>query len=422
MRSKYKKLGSYIRLVDRRNRDGAIDYLRGISSIYKELVQSKANMVGVTLSNYKVVAYKQFAFNPNTARMGDKIPIALNLGEECVVSSIYPVFEVVDQEQLMPEYLMMWFRRSEFDRYARFHSHGSAREIFGWDEMCGVELPIPHIDKQREIVHEYNTIVERVKLNEQLNQKLEETAQALYKQWFVDFEFPISKEYADSIGRPELVGKPYKTSGCNLYYEEELDKHIPSDWDVFDLEELTERVCVGFVGSCYDSFCSKEEGVPLLRTTDLTELGMSYKDLRYVTMIFHEKNKKSQLKKGDILVARHGSNGMPVIFDRDIEANCLNTIIIKPDLNRMPSKLLQVYLKSEEATNQIRGSVSGSVQEVLNTKRLASLRLAYPKSSQLVKEISSYLNRLQSNIEIVRMELECLANIRAIILARVARG
>ena len=93
---------------------------------------------------------------------------------------------VKDSNDLEPEYLMMWFRRHEFDRYARFKSHGSAREIFDWEEMCNTLLPIPHIDKQREIVKEYNAIQNRITLNQQLIQKLEETAQAIYREWFVE--------------------------------------------------------------------------------------------------------------------------------------------------------------------------------------------------------------------------------------------
>ena len=94
-----------------------------------------------------------------------------------LVSNVYSVFEIIDEDELLPEYLMMWFRRPEFDRYARFMSHGSVRELFGWDEMCDVELPIPSIEKQREIVKEYRTVVDRIRLNERLNEKLEEAAQ-----------------------------------------------------------------------------------------------------------------------------------------------------------------------------------------------------------------------------------------------------
>lgn len=229
MKSSYKQLGAYIKQVDIRNTDNEVFYLRGVSSVYKRLIQSKANIIGTDMSTYKLVSKNQFVFNPNTARMGDKIPIALNNGDDCIVSQIYPVFDIIDHNVLNPEYLMMWFRRPEFDRYARFYSHGSAREIFDWEQMCEVELPIPSIDKQRQIVKEYNVLVDRINLNNKLVQKLEETAQTIYKQWFVDFEFPDEK------------GNPYKSSDGEMEFNVELEKDIPKGWEVTELKNVIEN-------------------------------------------------------------------------------------------------------------------------------------------------------------------------------------
>lgn len=226
MRSNYKQLGRYIQIVNNRNNDLKVEKLLGVS-IQKILMPSIANVVGTDMSTYKIIKKNQFAYGPVTSRNGDKISVALlEDHEEAMVSQAYVVFEVIDETELLPEYLMMWFRRPEFDRYARFKSHGSAREIFDWNEMCETELPIPSIEKQREIVAEYNTVVNRIKLNEQLNQKLEETAQTLYKHWFVDFEFPNQE------------GKPYKSSGGIMIWNEELDKEIPMDWEVKPFTEI----------------------------------------------------------------------------------------------------------------------------------------------------------------------------------------
>jgi type I restriction enzyme S subunit len=107
-----------------------------------------------------------------TSRNGEKISIALLQGDDCIISSSYSVFEIVDKEKLDPEYLMLWFSRPEFDRYARFRSHGSVREIFDWDEMCAVELPVPSIEKQREIVKAYRAITERIELKRRINDNL----------------------------------------------------------------------------------------------------------------------------------------------------------------------------------------------------------------------------------------------------------
>lgn len=181
-----KRLGDYIREVDVRNRDLEVMKLLGVS-ISKEFMPSIANTIGTDMSSYKIVEPRQFAYGPVTSRNGDKVSIALYKDDEkAIVSQAYTIFEVKNKQELLPEYLMMWFRRPEFDRYARFKSHGSAREIFSWEEMCEVELPVPLIEQQQKIVSEYETVTRRIRLNEQIIAKLEETAQALYRKMFVD--------------------------------------------------------------------------------------------------------------------------------------------------------------------------------------------------------------------------------------------
>ena len=222
----YKRLGDYIQQVNVRNTALEVDTLLGVS-ITKKLIPSIANTIGTDMSVYKIIKRQQFAYGTVTSRNGDKISIALaDEHDKALVSQIYVVFEVIDKDELLPEYLMMWFSRPEFDRYARYHSHGSTRETFDWDNMCEVQLPIPSIDKQREIVAEYQSIENKITINNQICEKLEATAQALYRHWFVDFEFPNED------------GKPYKSSGGVMVYNEELDKEIPEGWKVGSLSEL----------------------------------------------------------------------------------------------------------------------------------------------------------------------------------------
>ena len=182
----YKRLGDYIREVNVRNKDLKVTNLQGVS-ISKQFIPSIANTIGTDMSTYKVVNPGQFAYGPVTSRNGDKVSIALYKGDDdAIISQAYTVFEVVDKDKMSSDYLMMWFQRPEFDRYARFHSHGSAREIFDWDELCDTTIPVPSIDRQREIVEEYETLSRRIRLNEQMIEKLEATAQALYRKMFVD--------------------------------------------------------------------------------------------------------------------------------------------------------------------------------------------------------------------------------------------
>ena len=171
MRSNYKTLGQFIRQTDERNKDLSVTRLLGVS-INKTFIESIANTIGTDFHNYKVVHKGQFAYGPVTSRNGDKISIALLEEDECIISSSYSVFEIVDRHQLVPQYPMPWFRRPEFDRYARYKSHGSVREIFDWDEMCKVELPVPSYEKQLEIVNNYKTISERIELKKKINDNL----------------------------------------------------------------------------------------------------------------------------------------------------------------------------------------------------------------------------------------------------------
>lgn len=162
-----KLLGDYIQQADERNRDLKVSFLQGVSTS-KVLIETKANTSGVSFHNYKIVRKGQFVYVADTSRRGDKIALAMNSDKDCIVSAIYTVFEVNDKSKLLPEYLFLFFKRPEFDRYARFHSWGSARETFDWNDMCEVKLPVPDIKIQEAIVTIYHTLEARKRINEQL--------------------------------------------------------------------------------------------------------------------------------------------------------------------------------------------------------------------------------------------------------------
>lgn len=190
MRSNYKQLGQFIQQVDIRNVEGKEDNLLGVS-VQKTFIPSIANTVGTDFTKYKVVKKGQFTYIPDTSRRGDKIGIALLEDyDEGLVSNVYTVFEIIDEHLLIPEYLMLWFSRPEFDRYARFKSHGSVREVMDWDEMCKVELPVPSYEEQLEIVKSYRTISERIALKQKINDNLEAQAQSYFDSLFFGSDEP----------------------------------------------------------------------------------------------------------------------------------------------------------------------------------------------------------------------------------------
>ena len=179
----YKRLGEYIEPVDERNSKLEIKLSQGICN---EKYFQDPRQVAENSAADKIVRRGYFAYNRATTRNGEKISIAYREGPDCTVSSAYQVFRIKDEEKLNPKYLLMWYKRPDFDKYARFRSHGSAHEFFEYEEMCNVRIPLPSIERQREIVSEYETLTNRIRLNNQMIQHLEATAQALYRKTFVD--------------------------------------------------------------------------------------------------------------------------------------------------------------------------------------------------------------------------------------------
>lgn len=166
------RIGRYITECNAKNDIGlTLDFVRGISTD-KEFIETKANMDGVSLSNYKIVSPNEIAFISDTSRRGDKISLAINSSKETyLVSSISTVFRT-NSEHLIPQYLFLFFLRSEFNRYSRFHSWGSAREAFDWGAMCDVQIPVPDIEIQKAIAEMYTVYNKRKKINEQLKAQI----------------------------------------------------------------------------------------------------------------------------------------------------------------------------------------------------------------------------------------------------------
>lgn len=218
----YKRLGDYIREVDVRNRELKVKELLGIN-IGKYFMPSVANVVGTDLSNYKIIHKNQFACNLMHVGRDEKIPMAiLEDCESAIVSPAYFTFEISDYDVLLPQYLMMWFRKPEFDREAWFYTDGDVRGGMSKNSLLDMTLPIPSIEQQRKIVAEYETISRRIRLNEQMIARLEETAQTLYRKMFVD---GIDKENLPEGWRMGELGEiaEYVNDKISLEYIEDAN-------------------------------------------------------------------------------------------------------------------------------------------------------------------------------------------------------
>lgn len=185
MQSNYKRLGDYIRQVDVRNRDLAVDNLVGLT-IEKVFIPSVANTIGTDLSNYKVISKGQFACSLMQVSRDGKMPVAIFKDERGIMSPAYPMFEVYRQDELMPEFLMLWFSRKEFDREVTFWAVGGVRGSLTWEDFENLNIPVPPIEEQRKIVAEYQTVQRRIENNRRLIAALEDTAKTIYRKMFVD--------------------------------------------------------------------------------------------------------------------------------------------------------------------------------------------------------------------------------------------
>jgi len=403
MRSNYKKSGNYIRQIDIRNTEEKTDNLLGVS-VTKKFIPSIANTVGTDFSKYKIVKKHQFTYIPDTSRRGDKIGLALlEHLDKALVSQAYTVFEIIDKNELDPEYLMMWFTRPEFDRYARYMSHGSVREIFGWDEMCDVELPVPSIEKQREIVKEYNTIVNRIKLNEQLNQKLEETAQAIYKQWFVDFEFPNKER------------KPYKSSGGEMVYNEELQQEIPKEWGITSIESISKDIVCGKTPSTLieDNFGNS---MSFLTIPDMHNKVFAGKTERSLSLKGVNTQKNKTLPANSLCVSCIGTSGLVVLTTEECQTNQqINSVICKDNIS-----YYYMYFGLKALENIIREwGAKGSVGANLNKSEFSAIKILLPALTYL-PIFHDLVEPFFNNMKSYHKEKYLLENMQELLLSSMA--
>lgn len=355
MKEGYRLLGDFIRQVDVRNTDGKEENLFGVS-VQKMFIPSIANTIGTDFTKYKVVKRGQFTYIPDTSRRGDKIGIALLMDyDEGLVSNIYTVFEVKDENELLPEYLMLWFSRPEFDRYARFKSHGSVREIMDWDEMCKVELPVPSIDKQRSIVKAYQTITERIELKRRINDNLAAQMRAYFKEY--------------TANNASITGKLKDYSVMQYGYTETA---------------TTEPV-----------------GPKFLRITDIAQNYIDWNGVPYCP-ISEGNHEKYVLSEGDVVVARTGATvGYAKMVGRNIPDSVFASFLVRiRPIDDEYRYYFGLAITSSEFLDFVQTNAGGSAQPQANPPLLGEFELSIPNKQSLPEfntKISSFLGVIESN-------------------------
>ena len=396
MKSNYKLLGDYIQEVNVRNTELKDLNLLGIS-IQKEFIPSIANTIGTDMSKYKIVKKNQFAYGTVTSRNGDKISIALlQSHEEALISQAYISFEVIDENELLPEYLMMWFKRPEFDRYARYMSYGSAREVFSWEEMCNVKLPVPSIEKQKEIVKEYNSILNRVQVNEEKIKVLENFAQSVYNKWFVEFDFPNRKE--------------------ELIYNETLETDVPYGWNVDIISNI-----ISVKDGTHDSPKPVDRGFPLVTSTHLNYYDLSLdKTYNISEEDFNKINKRSKVDKYDILFSMIGTVGLIsyVLYD-EVNFAIKNIGLFKTSENKDMAEYILFYLKSDYMKKYLESSLNGSTQSYITLSFLREIPIVIPPN-EVLYQFKKNIDTVVTNISYIVSENRLLNTLLDILLKKVA--
>lgn len=399
MKSNYRNIGDFIKLVDERNMGLKVTNLVGLS-ISKQFIKSVANTIGTDMENYKIIQQNQFACSTMQVRRDKKMPLALyNDSEPAIISQAYPVFEIIDTTQLLPEYLMMWFTRTEFDREACFHAVGGVRGSLEWEDFCGMQLPIPSIEKQQEIVREYYVIQNRVALNNQLICKLEETAQAIYKQWFVDFEFPDEN------------GKPYKSNGCEMVWCEELEKEIPLEWEYKSLTKVIKLSGGGTPDTQNLDFWNGT--IPFFTPADIKGDFFVFKTEKNITEKGLKGSSTKLYPKNTTFVTARGTVGSVAIAGTEMTMNQSCYAIIG-SYSFYTHQLILSCMK------QLKSEAIGAVFSALVTKDFDSQFIVSPKTD-ITEKFENKINKVYNVIYSYTSENQKLEELKELLLAKMTR-
>lgn len=410
MRSAYKRLGDYIKEVNTRNSDLKTTNLLGVN-IDKYFMPSVANVIGTDMSVYKIVRKGQFACNRMHVGRDYRLPVALSESEEnFLVSPAYDVFEVSDTKVLLPEYLMMWFSRAEFDRNAWFYTDADVRGGLHWKAFCDMQLPVPDVDVQSEIVKEYHTIVSRIKLNEQFKRKLEQTAQTLYKQWFVDFEFL------------DETGKPYKSNGGEMVWCEEMEREIPQRWGVDTLKNVTSKIGSGSTPTGGKNSYHRS-GVSLVRSLNVYDYSFSYNNLAFLNDSQARALNGASLERSDIMLNITGvSVGRCCIVPASVLPGRVNqhVLIIRAMASNFPYYILCTLCYNETKSKLLGISASGSTRDALTKTDIENFSMLIPSNSVL-DSFQRLMTAKFSMLESVVLQNKSLIEFKNIIFSKMSK-
>ena len=380
MKSNYEPLGKHIQLVDYRNSEEVTSTVLGIS-IDKEVMPSVANVIGTDLSRYKLISKGLFACNPMHVGRDERLPIALyEKNSPAIVSPAYFMFEIIDRDVLNEEYLMMWFRRPEFDRECWFMTDGSVRGGITWDDLCRIKLPVPSYARQCEIVESYRAITDRIALKRAENDNLEATIQAAFDKAFHDA----------GVSLPETIIKQNK---------------VPQGWTDATVGDFA-SVQTGPFGSQLHNEDYVESGTPIITVEHMDGKYIAHRNLPLVSQNDVDRLRKYDLHTGDIVFSRVGSVDRAVMVSQHedgwlFSGRCLR---VRPYDPNTGSYFLW-WFNQPVIRQLVTASAVGATMPSINTSILNSIRIVFPQKdivTQFCKMADGLIEIIATNLEEIR--------------------
>ncbi len=388
MKSNYDILGNHIRLIDTRNRESITDRVLGIN-IDKFFMPSVANVIGTDLSKYKLITKGKFACNPMHVGRDERLPVALYDEEKpAIVSPAYFMFEVIDNSILNEDYLMMWFRRPEFDRICWLHTDGSVRGGITWDDICRLELPIPPIENQLEIVNSYKAITERIALKQKINDNLEATAQSLFQEQFAAFY--NENELPDGYSIATL------DSLCSI----KGGKRLPADGELLDTPTAHPYIRVRDLGSN--------------RYVCLTN------QFQYIDEETHSAISRYIVNTNDIVISIVGTIGLIGKIHTSLNnANLTENCVKLANIHTVTPDYLYYTLCYKKQIKEIELLTVGAVQSKLPMYNIQSMKILVPPT-EVIEDFQHKFDIFNEQIEANTIEIQRLYELQSVLLAKLA--
>ena len=392
MKSNYNQLGQYIEMVSRTNSDlkYGIEDVRGCSNT-KQMMQTRANLIGRTYEKFIVLRPQEFVFNRRTTRNGEKIGMAYNnTDREYIFTNDYVAFRVKQEylDKLLPDYLYMFFCRDEFDRYARYKSTGSATEFFNWEDMCAVPFEIPPMDFQQLVVNAYKVLNERIETKQKINDNLEETAQSLFQEQFAAFY--NENELPDGYSIATL------DSLCSI----KGGKRLPADGELLDTPTAHPYIRVRDLGSN--------------RYVCLTN------QFQYIDEETHSAISRYIVNTNDIVISIVGTIGLIGKIHTSLNnANITENCVKLANIHTVTPDYLYYTLCYKKQIKEIELLTVGAVQSKLPMYNIQSMKILVPPA-EVIEDFQHKFDIFNEQIEANTIEIQRLYELQSVLLAKLA--